>query len=249
MQSPGGSYVWYARIAPMYITLLPVAIGIGVWFPETRMLEQISVVVLSPGVLAVLLGEKGRDRGRRKQGELWAKWGGPLLTQYLHHSNTDINQHLRLEYHQKLRQLLPNLAIPSSEEEETKDREGARNVYDACAQHMVNVVREDPKRYWSAFKENRSYGLRRNLWGLKPLGVTCSIVGAASAALALGLRWEGPETISAPWVVSILCCVGLFVFWCTVTPNWVRIANDAYVRRVLESLPRMGEQDALGTST
>ena len=37
----GSSYTWYARLAPMYIVLLPAAIAISVWFPDTPVLERI----------------------------------------------------------------------------------------------------------------------------------------------------------------------------------------------------------------
>ena len=229
----------------MYIALLPVAIGVGVWFPGAPLLEQLAAVALSPAVLAVLLAEKGRDRGRRKQNDLWKSWGGPLLTQYLRHRNTDINEHLRLEYHWKLRRLLPSLVIPSADEEAT-DPVAADQVYDACAQHLVNVVREDPERFWSAFKENRSYGFRRNLWGLKPLGIICSLVGIFSAGLALFIRWEGPSTLSPTWLVATIICGGLLGLWVFfVNSDWVRVANDAYARRVLESVQKMGDEDVL----
>ena len=40
--------------------------------------------------------------------------------------------------------ILPNLAIPSVAEE-AAEPEAADLVYDACAQHLVNIVREDKK--------------------------------------------------------------------------------------------------------
>ena len=243
--SGGGTYTWYARSAPMYIALLPIAVAIGVWFPDTSVLERLVAVAIFPAVLTVLLAEKGRDRGRQRQRLLWESWGGPLLTQYLRHRNTNINELLRLEYHRKLQQLLPNLTIPSADDE-AADPKAADRVYDACAQHMVNVVREDPKRFRRAFGENRSYGFRRNLWGLKPLGVVCSLAAVLSVGLWLYFRWKGPETVTGPWLIAALLCAGLFVFWVFfATPGWVRIANDAYALRVVESLPKMGEGDAL----
>lgn len=247
-QSPkagGRTYTWYARSAPMYIVLLPIMLGVSMWFPDVSIWERLGAVAVSPAFLAVLLGEAARDRGRRKQSMLWASWGGPLLTQYLRHRNSDISEHLRLEYHRKLQRLLPNLAIPTAEEE-AADPEAADRVYDACTQHMVNVVREDPKRFRSAFKENRSYGFRRNLWGLKPLGIACSLAATLSTAFWLYVRWEGPETVSALWLVATLISGGLLATWILfVTPDSVRMANDAYARRVLESLPKTGEGDAL----
>ena len=241
----GGTYAWYARTAPMYLALLPLAIAVGIWFPDAPALQRIGAAAGAPAILAVFLAEKGRDRGRRLQSKLWKSWGGPLLTQYLRHRNDEINEHLKLGYHQKLSELLPHLSIPSAEEE-ALDPTGADSVYDACAQHLVNIVREDTKRFWSAFKENRSQGFRRNLWGLKPLGVVCSSVAVVAAAAWLVSAWQGTQTLTAPWVVATLLCVGIlgaWVFW--VTPAFVRLPYDAYARRVLESLQKMGDQDCL----
>jgi len=47
-------------------------------------------------------------------------------------------------------------------------------------------------------------------------------------------------------LVAILISRGLLLLWIFfVNPDWVRLANDAYARRVLESLPKMGEKDLL----
>ena len=241
----GRTYTWYARLVPMYIMLLPIMIGIGVWFPDIPVVERLGAVIVSPAILSVLLSEKGRDRGLRKQSILWESWGGPLLTQYLRHRNTDINEYLRLEYHKKIQELLPNVTIPSADEEAT-DPEAADRVYDACAQHLVNVVRNDPKRFWMAFKENRSLGFRRNLWGLKPFGIGFSLAATLGVALWLYVQWEGPKTVSALWLLAALVSVGLFIDWVFfINPGWVRIAYSAYARRVLESVPSMGRGDAL----
>ena len=102
----GRTYTGYARLVPMYIMLLPIMIGIGVWFPDIPVVERLGAVIVSPAILSVLLSEKGRDRGLRKQSILWESWGGPLLTQYLRHRNTDISEYLRLEYHKKIQELL-----------------------------------------------------------------------------------------------------------------------------------------------
>ncbi len=90
------SYSWYARLVPMYLTILPIAIGLGVWFPGTPSNKLIAGIVVLPAVFSVFLTEMGRDRGRRLQPRLWYMWGGPLLTQYLRHRNNDLNGLLRL---------------------------------------------------------------------------------------------------------------------------------------------------------
>lgn len=240
----GSSYTWYARTAPMLLALVPLGVGVAVWFPETTW-ERISAIVLAPAVLAIVLGEKGRDRGRRLQTALWSSWGGPLITQYLRHRDATINKLLKGEYHKKLAWLLPNITIPS-EADEADDPASADQVYDACAQHIVVVVR-DPKRFPLVFKENRSYGFRRNVWGIKPLGIAFSLAGLAAALIWASLHRADLEFLVLDRTISSLVCATLVVFWVfLVTRSWVRIPNDAYARRTLEGIPQMEERDRLG---
>lgn len=243
--STSTSYAWYARTTPMFLVLVPLGLGISVWFPETTW-ERLAGIILAPAALAILLGEKGRDRGRRLQATLWASWGGPLLTQYLRHRDSTINQLLKAEYHGKLAWLLPNIRIPSASEE-AADPVAADQVFDACAQHIVNVVREDPKRFDTAFRENRSYGFRRNLWGIRPLGTLFSICGLLASMSYLYARYADCQFFTLTWLSSTVICAGLLFFWAfLVNSDWVRAANDAYARRVLEAIPRMEQSDRLG---
>lgn len=239
------SYPWYARLMPMYLALLPVGLGLTAWLTELTFSKALALGGIAPASLAVFLMEVARDRGRRKQQALWDSWGGPLLTQYLRHRNSEINAYLKAEYHRKIQELMPNLRIPSAQEERN-DPEAADDVYGASAQHLVNVVREDPERFWTAFNENRSYGFRRNLWGLKPLGVSGAVIGLMATLGKLTLAWRvGTETPLLGFLGGLVS-LGLLTAWVlVVTPEWVRLANDAYARRVLECIPRMDSRDVL----
>ncbi len=239
------SYSWYARLAPMYLTILPVALGLGVWFPGEPSNKYIAGAVLLPAVFGVFFAERSRDRGRKLQPRLWGMWGGPLLAQYLRHRNDELNGLLRIEYHGKLQEVIPNLSIPTVDEE-AADPEAADKIYEACAQHLVNVVREDPDRFPSAFKENKSLGFRRNLWGLKPFGIACSLTGAMACIAWIWFHWKGPETLAAGVTASLLLNFTMLIVWLFITADWVRVAYDAYARRTLESLQRMGTRDRLG---
>jgi len=232
-------------LAPIYVVLLPIAIGISVWFPDVRVGESLGAILITPACLAVLLQEKGRDRGLKLQSELWGSWGGPLLTQYMRHENSRVNRFLKAEYHQKLQKLLPNLEFPTKEME-AEEPAAADEVYGAYAQHIVNVVREDPKRFWTAFGENCSLGFRRNLLGLRLPGIVCSALGTGSTVARL-IQDPLQEAARVSWVISILTCVGLLANWVfSVNPAWVRVAYDAYALRTLESVAQMGEEDGLG---
>ena len=243
--SGGKTYAWYARFAPMYLALLPLSIALGPWIPAS-IWETLGIVAGAPAVLSVFLSEKGRDRGRRLQEGLWKSWGGPLITQYLRHRNSVINPHLKVEYHRKLALLLPNVTIPTPEQEQSHP-DDADVVYDACSEHIVGVVRAEPERFWEAFRENRSYGFRRNLWGLKPFGIFNSLLGCGVLGGAQGYHWQSAPAIDPILALGFGACAVSLAAWCfLVTSEWIKVPSDAYAKRVLEALPRMTEEDRLG---
>jgi hypothetical protein len=230
-----GLYTLLARIVPVYLVLLPVGIIIKVWLLGNSLEGTIGALLAGPIAISMFLGEFGRDRGYRKQGQLWASWGGAPTTQLLRHRNADVNPLIRARYHSKLRLLLPDLEVPTSEEEQ-RDPAAADHVYEACARFLIGRTR-DRKQFSLIFKENVSYGFRRNLWGLKALGLSLALVGL----FALALRaWLELPVISTDVVVgSVLTFVVILVWIFVVTPDWVRIPAEAYAARLLESCDQL----------
>jgi hypothetical protein len=110
------------------------------------------------------------------------------------------------------------------------------------------------KRFSILFRENISYGFRRNLLGLKPFGLTISILGASIStamivykAIATGAA-PAPETSVATAVVWVLACIWMLI----VTPSWVRLPADAYGAQLLaacDTLDAGPDKQAPRTST
>ena len=84
------------------------------------------------------------------------------------------------------------------------------------------------------FKENVSYGFRRNLWGLKPLALP---LGDRRGG-AMRCWWMAPPVggVELDWAVACAVSIGLVVFWVGwVRPSWVRIPAEAYADRLFEA--------------
>ena len=88
-----------------------------------------------------------------------------------------------------------------------------------------------------------NYGYRRNVWGLRPFGITASLVCLA----ACGARWyywhgspkKSDETvIGAAAFSALLLLLWLFRF----SADWVRVPAEAYAERLAECAEMLGEE-------
>ena len=227
------SYTWKARVLPVFVVLLPVGLAASLWFPSFVFIERLVGALAAPFGLAMLLSQIGRDFGYRKQPALWRRWGGTLTTQQLRHRTDNSNPVLLKRYHDRLSLLRPDLSLPSAAEE-TQDPTQADHVYAACVQFLISQTR-DRTQFPLLFKENVNYGFRRNLWGLKPFGITLAAACLVASILRAWLLQGSPTDLGAELLVSIVVSFVLVLFWTSwVTHKWVRIPAEAYAARLLE---------------
>ncbi len=226
------TYTLRARLLPTLIVGLPVGLAALAWFPKSETWwGPISGLVVGAGGVA-LLAQLGRDWGKRKQPRLFASWGGEPTTRLLRHRDAP-NTVLLERRHRKLKALLPDQQIPTREQE-LADPQQADVVYQACAALLKEKTR-DKQRFPLVFEENCNYGFRRNLWGMKPLGILTATAGSAAVIALVVLHYrEGKVAMSAvtptAMVVNGLLLLA-WLFW--FTPAWVKIAADAYAERLL----------------
>ena len=179
------------------------------------------------------LFSRRQDFGYRKQPALWTRWGGAPTTQQLRHRTDNSNPVLLRRYHDRLSLLRPDLILPSAAEE-TRDPAQADHVYAACVQFLISQTR-DRTQFPLLFKENVNYGFRRNLWGLKPFGITLAAACLIASILRAWLLRGSPADLSGELLVSIAVSFTLLLFWTLwVTQKWVRIPAEAYAARLLE---------------
>jgi len=224
-------YVRRARLQPAMIVALPIALATLAWKPTGIAGWSVfwSLFVWCGGT--ALLAQVARDRGKRKEPDLYRSWGGKPTTRFLRHRDAP-NKTVLGRRHQKLQRIVTGIQIPTIEEERENPVK-ADDAYDACTAFLLEKTR-DKKRFSLVFEENCNYGFRRNLWGLKPLGITTSVVGTAAAAAVIVFNHQSGIT-TAPLaiicaVINILLLIGWLVWF---TPNWVRIPAEAYAERLL----------------
>ena len=116
---------------------------------------------------------------------MWDSWGGPPTTRFLRHDNEQFNPATRARIHAQLRAL--GLRIPTTEEEKT-DQERALDLYASAVDDIRRLTR-DSERFHLVYKGNIEYGFRRNLLGLKPVGLAITALALVASGWFLFRGW------------------------------------------------------------
>lgn len=226
------TYTRRARLQPILIVTLPLGLATLAWFPNGLSGWSLAWSLVTWSGATALMSQIGRDMGKKKENNLFKLWGGKPTTQLLRHIDAP-NKVTLIRQHKKLEELIPGLKMPTSREEEA-DKDSADQVYDSCVAFLVENTR-DLGRFPLIFDELCSYGFRRNLWGLKQIGITTATIGLIAVVVLIilnGFLWH----VQTPFLSIVLgvgnsfLLVGWFVWF---TPKWVRIPAEAYARSLL----------------
>lgn len=227
------TYTIKARIAPVFIVLFPMILIASTIGLNTNFLKSISGSTLIALSLSILGAQFSRDRGKKKEKELWKSWGGAPTTDILRYRNTDNNQVRCLQLHKKLQTMFPELSLPSREEE-LNNPEKADEIYEACTRSLI-VKTRDTKKFPLVFKENVNYGFLRNLWGMRAYGIFLSLIGLAIAAAYFAFALNTEKTVSYEFAATALLNLTLLLIWIFwVTSERIKVAAIAYAERLYE---------------
>lgn len=220
-------YVWQARIVPFLIVVLPASLLVVVWLP-TESLGWKLVSGLVSLVLLSLFSQLGRDAGKKLEPWLFEQWGGRPSIRKMRYRDTDLNW-ITLEQIRSKAAMTAGITSPT-QEEEASDPTSADDVYDAYICQMREATRGDA----ILLNENISYGMRRNLRGMRWAGVVFALIGLAGSVGTIIWLSNFKESF-VPGVVGLIN-VSLFVWWLLrVNANWVRVAAEAYADRLFKA--------------
>lgn len=228
------TYALRARLWPALLTGLPAAAGVAVLFPG---IEWWHAGLMSTGAaagLTFLLAQMARGAGKRKEPALFQRWGGKPTSRYLRHRDSPLDRHTLARYHRNIEKLDPELSMPSPEQENA-DLSAADAVYEAATRMLISKTR-DTKRFRLLFKENVHFGFCRNLWGLKPIGIAVAVASSISSAAIVYREFDTAGVLARPAAVVGVISLAWLVLWCIwFTPDWIKVAADAYAERLLEA--------------
>ncbi len=225
-------YTWRARVLPVCLTAAPAVLAIAAALPEglNVPLGGVSAIVFVP--LCYLLSQIASDFGKRLEPALWKSWGGPPTIRFLRHDNDELNPVTRERVHRRLRAL--GLDIPTTVQEK-ENRQRALELYASAVDELRRLTR-DTARFPLVYKGNAEYGFRRNLLGLKTLGVTLSLAGIAATSCAVLHEWRTAAGLApVPAVTGLLTACILLAWLVGVRPAAVRTAANRYACYLLEA--------------
>jgi hypothetical protein len=222
-----------ARLYPTLLTILPATVfaTVAVETPPAWW-RAVSGLAASAGAI-YLVTHVGRTLGRRRQEELFRSWGGEPTTVLLRFRGTDAPE--RVAWFHSEPEAAVGKRLPTHDEE-INDPAQADALYDAAVARF-RELRRDKKRFPLIFAENCSYGFRRNLFGLRIVGVSLALAVALASATLFVFSLFGRETIAISGLLFSLGVALAALAFCAwlVTPRWVREAADAYAERLLLS--------------
>ena len=238
-------YDWIARIYPAFLTLLPVIVLAFVLYPKGLSLNLLAgntVLGLFSFCVIYLLASIARYRGERIEERLLRRWGGWPTTIMLRHRDPAVDPSTKARYHAALRTLHPTVVIPTEDEENERPAE-ADDLYRSATLRLIEQ-RRGPA-YALLQGENASYGFRRNMLGMRSIGIVVGVATALGAALVwaeshpnLTLRMLMP-TVFADWPLPALVAFDLIwiVFWfAQIKEHFVLQAGQDYATALLRTL-------------
>ncbi|GJD66846.1 hypothetical protein MPEAHAMD_7045 [Methylobacterium frigidaeris] len=243
-------YILNARVLPMLVVTLPLVLAAYPWLPAEAFAKdglwttaaKWATTGASSAFLATVLSFVPRAFGTRLEERLWREWGGAPATAYLRYAHPELDERQTAALHAKIAKIDPSLHVPSKAGEEDDPA-----AADQCYESMVRMLRArtwGPKNYPMLFDENLSYGFRRNLLGIRTIGILACLIGMGSGAAAI---WQGHTA----WpVIAIAAVVGAFVL--ANTPGDVRRQAERYARRLfmtVDLLKPAPKAKASGTAT
>lgn len=237
------SYSRQARLYPALLTLVPPIAMFAAYFPKVLNIGQTIMAVVAGCGILFFLADFARTRGKRIEPLLLEKWGGWPTTIWLRHRDLSLPAGTKTRYHSFFARQPVLEAFPTAQDE-SRDPKSADEAYAAGAMWLKERCRG------SAFplveKENATYGFRRNLLGLKPIGIglciATALVPLVSAALNENFDFHQPvKFVAGAYLNSGNAIMGivagsivvLMIWISTVNIDWVRQAGDQYARALL----------------
>ncbi|WP_139481408.1 hypothetical protein [Bradyrhizobium ivorense] len=234
------SYARQARLFPGLLMVFPPLMTVLAWFPQI-LLSNVGTTLLTIAVscgLLYALGSWARTRGKNIEVGLLKQWGGWPTTLKLRHAGP-LDPLTLVRYHDFLRRNVPHWQAPTSDEEKANPAK-ADDTYDSAVIWLKERTRMG---FPLIDKENAQYGFRRNLLGMRLIGIVACALAAGASILAIYAQttqfttaaiWaassaQRPEV----WAATGVDLVALMAWLDVVNEQWVRQAANQYADALL----------------
>jgi hypothetical protein len=228
-----------ARLYPALLALFPLAIVVTIVFAQqASALGNLAVAAAACGALYWMAG-LARDRGKRLEPGLFTAWGGKPSIQLLRDRNETIDPVTKARLHALLAGKL-GVTFPTAADEAQEPGEADR-LYESATRWLLEQTRDNSK-HSLLFSENISYGFRRNMLGMRWIGLSAAMLAAIWLVLdtATALPATSADLFSllitlpsAHRLGLIVCALAGAVWILGVSEQRVRAAAFSYAERLL----------------
>lgn len=240
-------YERQARLKPALLALLPALVTVAVWQPRVwTALSGLASLLVGCG-LTFMMAKVARYRGRVVERELIARHGGRMTEAFLRHRDTSLSSTTKARYHAFLRNRGFRMPTPTEEMAALHD---ADSHYRAGVDWLLEATR-DEKAYPLVKDELIDYGFRRNLLGLKPIGISIAAVVLLIHLWLAATHFDGDETRFWTATAVAVAMTGVLSAWTfVVRMPFVEDASHSYATRLLAACDaiatggRVGPADA-----
>ena len=231
---PTDEYERKARFYPAILLMTPALLTVFLLVKiETSVLEAAGASFVTLGG-AFLLTQLTRDRGKEKEPRLYESWGGVPSATIFRHSDERIDRYTKARYHQRLSELVVGTFAPTIEQENANPS-AANQVYTAWSSFLrTNTLGGE---FPLVRSELISYGFRRNIYGIRPVGISVSAICFFICIFRFWLVFSQSEQFDSSLILAgavnlLLTLLWLFQF----KSHWVRVPAFAYASRLAESI-------------
>ena len=239
------AYSRQARLYPALLLIAPVVLtGAAMFSTKLGGLQSLGVSIVGFGG-AFLLAQLARDSGKGREPSLYQAWGGMPSVLVFRHGHRRIDPITKSRYHKQLSTLVEGTKAPSAEDE-LADPIAADQVYAAWS-HFLRASTRDTKKFPLLFQENVSYGYRRNVWGLRWIGITLCSLCVVGNGVRLEIIHRSTMNISEQIAGALVVSLIFLLLWLfRFTSKWVRIPAEAYAERLAESVDTLSLKQTVG---
>lgn len=240
-------YERQARLYPSLMAVLPLLVlAICLLGTENTLGRTILSALVICGIVYAM-ARVARDSGVKIQDSLFTKWGGTPTIQILRHSDSKIDMHTKMRYHEVLSKGLGK-PLPSRNDELSAPT-SADEYYRAATKWLISQTR-DPKKFPLVQKESIAYGFHRNALGLRyiGIGIACLCFSVSCVRILISSNYFASNTlelhkIGASDLASLSISFALLILWLFfINEAGLKRTAFAYASRLLEGCDQLSSK-------
>lgn len=221
-----------ARLLPGLLLIFPASLTVMALWVDGQVWQKAILALCGTCGVPFLIANITRDAGKKLEAKLVSKWGGMPSTIMLRHSDSYFDSHTKKDYH-KLLSNGTGVVMPTPAEE-AANPEAADAAY-RTAGVWLREKTKDRKKFDHVFRENISYGFRRNITGLKYQGACLAFACGGLLILRPAVLYLNTRDLEQAFDLltgfQLVALLAAFVF----TVVWLACFSEASLRRTGEA--------------